>query len=138
VDLAEDLTQTTFLRFLRSVKGGKKIRFPKSYLLKVADNVVNHYLNEGKKTELVMRNFSDDDGMDDKVLDVKANDPGVEAYILMREAISQLDNTTQEVIIYREFEGRPYEEISKITGLSRRQIDYLIKKAAKKVQEHLH
>ena len=137
MNLAEDFTQITFLRFWRSVKGGKKIRFPRHYLIKIADNVVNHYLNEGKKTEIPITSFSYDKAASDQIVEREANDPGVEAYILMREAISELDCTTQQVIIYREFEGRTYEEISKITGLSRKQIDYLTKKGAIKIKEHL-
>lgn len=139
MDDAEDLAQETLLRFLRSLKGRTEIRSPKAYLFKIADNLVNDYFNGGKKTRLVTNNSIDkDDGSSsDPLLDLESNDPDIDAYLLMKEAILALDRMTQRVIVYRAFQGLSHEEINKITGFSHRKIDDIINKGAKKIKEHL-
>jgi RNA polymerase sigma factor (sigma-70 family) len=50
-DCAEDMAQDTFVRFLEALMGGTKIEKTKSYLYRIAGNVIKNYYK--KKKELL-------------------------------------------------------------------------------------
>lgn len=106
VQLAEDLTQETFLKFFAQntyISRGK----PLAYLYTIAKNLC---IDACKKREII---HLEDDVQSENELDA------FETHFAVREAVSTLPKDLQEMIMLRFANELSMAEISKITGLSR-------------------
>jgi len=107
--LAEDLTQETFLRFFSQssyISRGK----PLAYLYTIARNLcVDSY----KKTDIL--------SLDESADDISENNDfyDVETYMALKQAVDALPQDLQEIILLRFINDLSVLEISIITGLSR-------------------
>jgi len=103
--LAEDLTQETFLRFLKST-----CTEPDRYLYTIAKHLI---IDEYRK----VKNVSLEDTEDEPVSE------GFEDELLGREvvnkALDSLSEEDRELVILRFVNEEPLSEISRITGISR-------------------
>ena len=105
-ETAEDLTQETFLRYLRSNyhEQGMEIR----YLYTIARNLC---VDESRKqkTEALPKDISDKEDFSEAVIE----------NIQIRNALMKLTEDERDLIIMRYVNEESLSDISKITGLSR-------------------
>jgi len=117
--LAEDLTQETFLKFFSQnsyINRGK----PLAYLYTIAKNLcVDVY----KKPEIL--------SLDESLEDIPAQNDfdDLETNITLKQAVQTLPQDLQEVIFLRFINDLSVSEISNITGLSRFAVHRKIKNA---------
>ena len=106
-DLAEDLTQETFLRFFEQnsyISRGK----PLAYLYTIAKNLcIDSYRKSSEQP------LPEDAAAPDKMIDT------LETSIAVKEAVATLPMDLQEIILLRFTNELSVNEISEITGLSR-------------------
>jgi RNA polymerase sigma factor (sigma-70 family) len=127
---AEDVTQTTFMNAYRAIERGERPRTPQNWLIAIAHNVCRQRfrqsqrrpneveLNEGLAESMVV----DDDA-------VSAED--------IRRALGHLAFNQRAALVMRELEGRSYQEIAEILGLSVSAVETLIFRARRALREQL-
>ena len=110
MQLAEDLTQETFLKFFSRnsyINRGK----PLAYLYAIAKNLC---IDTYRKKEMLSL---DDESLDDTSAKSYSREP--EKRIAVKEAVHTLPQDLQEIILLRFVNELSMSEISVITGLSR-------------------
>ncbi|HEV8486690.1 MAG TPA: sigma-70 family RNA polymerase sigma factor [Blastocatellia bacterium] len=118
-ELAEELTQETFVRAYRNIKGLRDETKLSTWLFGIAKNVARESLRSRIKDDRKVGIDDDrimelaDGGVtpDDQLLNKELN--GV-----IREALGALDEDKRLVFTLKIFQQRSYEEISEITGSS--------------------
>lgn len=120
--LAEDITQETFLKFYESdqyVEAGKKVR----YLYTIAHNLcVDLYRNEKITTEPLTEEIFAKDAEEEMLIS-----------IAVKKAVIQLEQEEQELLLLRYVNEVPVSDICKILNLSR----FALYRKIKKATEHL-
>ncbi|MCM1145180.1 MAG: RNA polymerase sigma factor [Blautia sp.] len=123
-EIAEDITQETFLRFLEShdyVNTGKTMQ----YLYTIARNLcIDEYRKQ--KTEI----------MDDEVVDIYAEDNMI-TRISVRTALAELNEADRELLLLRYVNEVPVSVICKLYGISRFAVYRKISQATKNLKEKL-
>jgi len=116
---AEDLAQTVFLRVYKSLPRfqdqGKE---PLAYFFTIARNAIIDYWRKKKDWKL-----DDDEEADKKEVNVNNNEAErisdrCDNAELVRQALSELDDTRREVIVLRFMEGFSNKEIAELIGKS--------------------
>ncbi len=150
---AYDLTQETFLRFIRYVEGYRD-RNLKGYLLTIAMNLCRNFLTEqsrrGKREVCFDRkpdgeNSAESDSLwdiyraEDMLLDEPVESP--EARLLERdvhdrlmEALSCLPQMQRETLLFHYMYDMKYREIAKITGVSVSTVKSRVKQGTEKLR----
>lgn len=123
-DLAEDLTQETFLRFIESnyQEKGKEM----NYLYTIAKNLC---INEINKSVPTMQN--------DAIEDESVVDEDLVEKIYIRNLLMKLPDDDREVLILRYMNGETVSDISKLLGISRFALYRKIKNAKKELKNML-
>jgi len=121
---AEDITQTVFLRALRALERGERVRAPRNWLIKITHNECRRLLAN--------RRF--DVELPDEIA-VEPAEPGrVEE---LRLALGALPTTQRDALVLRELEGRSYAEIAQTLDVSDSAVETLIFRARRAVREQL-
>lgn len=123
-EIAEDITQETFLRFLESsdyVHTGKAMQ----YLYTIARNLCTDEYRK-QKTEI----------MDTEAFDIYVEDNMI-TRISVRTALAQLNETDRELLLLRYVNEVPVSVICKLYGISRFAVYRRISQAAKNLKEKL-
>lgn len=124
---AEDLTEDTFLRafkFFSSFRGESSV---KTWLFKIARNVLNDYLSKSSyKNEDIDENTLEDISNDYTTLEEK---------LLIKKVMDRLFEEERTLIILRDVNGFSYIEISKIMSCTEGQVKIGIHRARKKFKE---
>jgi RNA polymerase sigma-70 factor (ECF subfamily) len=127
---AEDVTQTTFLNAYRAYARGERPRTPQNWLIAIAHNVCRQRFrqsqrrpNEVELNEELARGESEEDER------VSAED--------IRRALGHLAFNQRAALVMRELEGRSYQEIAEILGLSVSAVETLIFRARRSLREQL-
>ncbi len=136
-DIAADLTQETFIRFLRA-EPATAIGDPRAYLLKTAANLaIDHHRSSARE-----RMMAGGDALLDTLPDPK---PSAEAGVLAREelsvlrrAIDDLSPRTREVFLLHKFEELTYQEIAIQLGISKNTVIVHMVRALAKLRQRLH
>jgi RNA polymerase sigma factor (sigma-70 family) len=125
---AEDVTQTTFVNALRALERGDEPREPSSWLLAISHNIVRQRWRQAavRPTEVEL------------AVDVpdESAEPDVELDELVR-ALQRIPPAQREAIVMRELEGRSYNEISELLGLSISALETLLFRARRSLAEEL-
>lgn len=123
-DLAEDLTQETFLRFIESSyqEKGKEM----NYLYTIAKNLC---INEINKSVPTMQN--------DAIEDESVVDEDLVEKFYIRNLLMKLPDDDREVLILRYMNGETVSDISKLLGISRFALYRKIKNAKKELKNML-
>ena len=126
---AEDVTQTTFMNAYRALERGERPRAPQNWLIAIAHNVCRQRFrqsqrrpNEVELNEELAEAYVDEDS-------VSAED--------IRRALGHLAFNQRSALVMRELEGRSYQEISEILGLSVSAVETLIFRARRALREQL-
>lgn len=123
IQLAEDLTQETFLRFFNPNNYKEKGK-PLAYLYTIARNLCIDYYKKDKK--LISYNPA---CITDYNIDT------FEKKYILREAINHLSDDLKEIILLRYANQLKIGEIAELMGVSRFVIHRKIKKALNELQE---
>jgi RNA polymerase sigma-70 factor, ECF subfamily len=124
---AEDLTEDTFLRafkFFSSFRGESSV---KTWLFKIARNVLNDYL---------LKNSSKIEEIDENTVEDTSNDYNtLEEILLIKKVMDRLLEEERTLIILRDVNGLSYLEISKIMSFTEGQVKIGIHRARKRFKE---
>lgn len=118
-ELAEELTQETFVRAYRNIKGLREETKLSTWLFGIAKNVTRESLRSRVKDD---RKVEIDD---DRVMELSDGELTPDYQLLnkelngvIREALGALDDDKRTVFTLKIFQQRSYEEIAEITGSS--------------------
>lgn len=123
-DVAEDLTQETFLRFFESnyQEKGREM----NYLYTIAKNLC---INEIKNNVLTLQN--------EEIADESVFDEDLVEKIHIRNLLMELPDDDREVLILRYMNGETVSDISKLLGISRFALFRKIQNAKKELKNML-
>jgi RNA polymerase sigma factor (sigma-70 family) len=125
---AEDVTQTTFVNALRALERGEEPRNASNWLLVIAHNIVRQRWRQAaaRPTEVeLVHDVPDTPEEDDVELDG-----------LVR-ALQRIPPSQREALVMRELEGRSYQEISELLGLTTSALETLLFRARRSLAEEL-
>lgn len=114
--VAEDLTQSAFLKAWRSFSENSRISFSSSWIYSIARNVLIDFWR--KKKEVVFGDSSDIEEIFDLNVDVERAADIKRAIGKIQKAVNLLNDEQKEIILLKFFEGLSNEEIGQITGKS--------------------
>jgi RNA polymerase sigma-70 factor (ECF subfamily) len=118
---AKDLTQETFLRALRSIKGFRGEADIKTWLFRIAINESRNrrrwWLRRKKNVTVSLEAESETLGLSERIASPTSEDPESAAInhergTALMKALSELSQNFREVVILRDIEGLTYEEIA--------------------------
>jgi RNA polymerase sigma factor (sigma-70 family) len=121
---AEDITQTVFMRALRAIERGEKVRTPRNWLIKITHNECRRLLSSRK----VLIELPDEIAVE-PVEQGRAEE--------LRLAMAALPATQRQALVLRELEGRSYAEISEALDLSTSAVETLIFRARRALREQI-
>lgn len=133
VELAEDMTQEVFMRYWGYLRNDKTIDNPRALLYTIASNLAKDWYKKKKS-----------DSLDDKIAlgyEPIEKSAGADMLAQQREAIealSELEERDQEVMIMRFVEGLEPKDIAVILGESANAISVRLNRATKRLQTVLH
>src|ERR671924_1999315 len=126
---AEDVTQTTFLNAYKALERGERPHTPQNWLIAIAHNVCRQRFRQSQR----------------RPAEVELNEELAEAYVEedsisaedIRRALGHLAFNQRAALVMRELEGRSYQEIAEILGLSVSAVETLIFRARRALREQL-
>src|SRR3954469_4219408 len=121
---AEDVTQSVFIRALRALERGEKVRTPRNWLIKIAHNECRRLLSSRKATIELPEQLAAEPEEHGRADDLK-------------RALEALPDTQRQALVLRELEGRSYAEIAAALSLSVAAIETLIFRARRSLREQL-
>src|SRR6185503_7194815 len=126
---AEDVTQTTFLNAFRAMEQGERPRSPQNWLIAIAHNVCRQRFRQSQRrpAEVVY---------EDELAETVVEDDAISAEDI-RRALGHLSFNQRSALVMRELEGRSYQEIGEILGLSLSAVETLIFRARRALREQL-
>ncbi len=129
---AEDVTQTTFLNAYRSLEQGVRPRKPANWLLTIASNAIKQRFrhDSARPRQVVL-----DDRLPDRGSDATESAGPTVGEILT--ALSHIPPQQRQAIVLREFEGRSYNEIAEILGVTTSALETLLFRARRSLAEEL-
>src|SRR5438477_5036261 len=127
---AEDVTQTTFLNAYRAIANGEKPRTPQNWLIAIAHNVCRKRFRQSQRrpNEIALNEELAEAPLEEEER-VSAED--------IRRALGHLAFNQRAALVMRELEGRSYQEIAEILGLSVSAVETLIFRARRALREQL-
>ena len=125
---AEDVTQTTFVNALRALERGEQPRNPSSWLLAIAHNLVRQRWRQAaaRPAEIEL------------VGDVPAEVPDEEIELdSLVKALQKIPPAQREALVMRELEGRSYQEIAELLGVTTSALETLLFRARRSLADEL-
>src|SRR6266513_6221800 len=127
---AEDVTQTTFMNAYRAFANGERPRTPQNWLIAIAHNVCRQRFRQSqRRPNEVVLNEELAEAPHEEEERVSAED--------IRRALGHLAFNQRAALVMRELEGRSYQEIAEILGLSVSAVETLIFRARRALREQL-
>ncbi|MEG0911439.1 MAG: sigma-70 family RNA polymerase sigma factor [Ruthenibacterium sp.] len=124
-DLAQDLTQDTFLKMIKSIDKYTHYGTFQNYLYVIAGNVCKDYF---KKSKLIYM---------DNLPEQEANFIAAEDILAVRDAIAALPFCERNVIVLRYYQDCTVPEIAKITNTTLALAKYRLRTATAKLRTRL-
>ena len=121
--LADDLFQDTFLKIIRTIKGGAYKEEGKfiQFAMRIAHNLIIDYFRKEKRLPMVDPTKEDYD----MLANARMKDPSVEERIIteqiyddLRKMIDRLPDEQREVLNLRFYSDMSYKEIADVTNVS--------------------
>ena len=125
---AEDVTQTTFVNALRALERGEQPRDASSWLVAIAHNLVRQRWRQAaaRPTEIELVGDVAADAQDD---DLELDD--------LVKALQRIPPAQREALVMRELEGRSYQEISELLGVTNSALETLLFRARRSLADEL-
>jgi RNA polymerase sigma factor (sigma-70 family) len=126
---AEDVTQVTFMNAYRALERGERPRAPQNWLIAIAHNVCRQRFRQSQRrpTEVVY---------EDELAETVVEEDALSAEDI-RRALGHLAFNQRSALVMRELEGRSYQEIAEILGVSLSAVETLIFRARRALREQL-
>lgn len=133
-ELAEDLTQETFMRFWRALADGKKMRNSRSFLYTIANHLIIDWYRKKKTTSLDSRMEAGFQPTEEK-----GDDTGEPAeYKEALESMQGLSEGDKEILLLRHIEGLPPKEIGKVLDIPANVASIRIHRATKRLKKKMN
>src|SRR6185312_4877261 len=127
---AEDVTQTTFLNAFRAMEQGERPRAPQNWLIAIAHNVCRQRFRQSQRRPNEVE-------LNESLAEAMEADEDVVSAEDLRRALGHLAFNQRAALVMRELEGRSYQEIAEIRGLSVSAVETLIFRARRALREQL-
>ena len=132
-DLAEDLTQNTFLRMMKyrsSYKSGNRFQ---SWIYQVARNVFSDHYQAHKNK---FAGFVDVENMKEDVADGEEQDELQSREELLQRSMAKLTDEQRELLVLTRFQQMKYEEVAALWDTTVANIKVKVHRAIGKLREH--
>jgi RNA polymerase sigma factor (sigma-70 family) len=126
---AEDATQTAFLFAYRAYERGERAERPLNWLIAIAHNVCRQRFRESARRPRLVE-------LQDDVAARAADDEAPNAEEI-RRALGFLAFNQRAALVMRELQGRSYDEIARILGVSTSAVETLLFRARRAMREQL-
>lgn len=126
-DVAQDITQDVFLKFLKELDGYREYGKLKNYLYVIARNSIRDYIRRIKEINLYAVSEKFDSGGIDKKLD----------QISVWEALNSLEEPEKDIVILRYYQDMRIKDISQVMDIPASTVRYKLKSAEKKMKKRL-
>ena len=125
---AEDVTQTTFVNALRALERGEQPRNASNWLLAIAHNLVRQRWRQAaaRPTEIEL--------VGDVAADAQEDDLELDDLV---KALQMIPPAQREALVMRELEGRSYQEISELLGVTNSALETLLFRARRSLADEL-
>ena len=133
-EIAQDLTSETFLKGWESFKNGNKIENPQAYLYKTARNLVIDFYREKGKVQIVS---ADNPLIPDPAPNLEEKAMLSSELGQIRQALTELNDDYQNVIIWYYLDDLSISEISQMLGRTDDATRVLLHRALKTLKEKL-
>src|SRR3954462_12248481 len=119
---AEDVTQTTFMNAYRAMQNGTEPQKPENWLIRIAHNACRtRFIRAANRPTEVP--------LDETVHDVAVPDDERPNLRELLRALGQLPFNQRSALVMRELEGRSYEEIAELLGVTVAAVEMLLFRA---------
>ena len=116
-DLAEDLTQKTFIRVWKKIETFRGESSLFTWIYRIAINLAkNEFSSKQAKNQGITDNIDDTYDLESSVSSPESHAIETESMQAVMDFIASLPTDLREAISLREFDGKSYEEIAQITG----------------------
>src|SRR5919197_635014 len=118
---AEDVTQTTFMNAYRAMERGERPRQPQNWLITIAHNVCRQRFRQSQRRP-------NEVAYEEELAEATIDEDAITAEDI-RRALGHLAFNQRSALVMRELEGRSYQEIAVIMGVSVSAVETLIFRA---------
>ena len=126
-EVAQDITQDVFLKFIKEIDRYKEYGRLKNYLYVIAKNSIRDYIRKTQNVNLkLVEEEYDDGGIDKKLMQMS-----------IWEALDSLDDLDKEIIILRYYQELRIKDISQIIDIPASTVRYKLKNAEKALKNRL-
>jgi len=116
-DLAEDLTQKTFIRVWKKIETFRGDSSLFTWIYRIAINLAkNEFSSKQAKNQGITDNIDDTYDLESSVSSPESHAIEAESMQAVMDFIASLPTDLREAISLREFDGKSYQEIAQITG----------------------
>ncbi|HET7758464.1 MAG TPA: sigma-70 family RNA polymerase sigma factor [Gaiellaceae bacterium] len=126
---AEDVTQTTFLNAYRAFEKGERPQKPQNWLIAIAHNVCRQRFRQAQRRPAEV-------GYEEELAESVVEEDALSAEDI-RRALGHLAFNQRSALVMRELEGRSYQEIAEILGVSVSAVETLLFRARRALREQL-
>jgi len=126
---AEDVTQTTFLNAYRAMENGERPRSPQNWLIAIAHNVCRQRFRQSQRRP-------NEVAYEEELAEAVVDEDAITAEDI-RRALGHIAFNQRAALVMRELEGRSYQEIAEILGVSVSAVETLIFRARRALREQL-
>ncbi|HDS02215.1 MAG TPA: RNA polymerase sigma factor [Firmicutes bacterium] len=127
-DTAEDLTQEVFLKVWRYRKNYSESGKLNAWIYRIAHNLVRNYVKKrNRNTELPEHLAHFDEVQEDIEYEEKLS--------AVREALETLPELFKEAVVYRDVEGRSYQDIAALLDISEGTVKSRISRGREMIRE---
>src|ERR671926_1399973 len=124
---AEDVTQTTFMNAYRAFERGERPRAPQNWLIAIAHNVCRQRFRQSQRRPNEVE-------LNEQLAEAIVEEDAISAEDI-RRALGHLAFNQRAALVMRELEGRSYQEIAEILGLTTSAVETLIFRARRALRE---
>ncbi|MCD6550445.1 RNA polymerase sigma factor [bacterium] len=135
VEIAEDLTSETFLRGWRYFENGKEIDNFQAFLYRIARNLIVDFYRNKEKIKIVSAENSGP--LPDPRPDPEEKAKNDSDILLIRQALAELKEDYQNMIILHYIEDLPIQDIAQIIGRSEGNTRVMLHRALKALKKQL-
>jgi len=126
---AEDVTQTTFMNAYRAFEKGERPQKPQNWLIAIAHNVCRQRFRQAQRRPAEV-------GYEEELAESVVEEDALTAEDI-RRALGHLAFNQRAALVMRELEGRSYQEIAEILGVSVSAVETLLFRARRALREQL-
>jgi len=131
-DLAQDIVQEAFLRYLKQRRQGLPVEHEKAWLYRVTHNLALDHIRRNQRGESALAEYQADNA--DRT--VAAPDAAVTRRDARREALQLLQTLPereQQIVLMKVVEGKSYKEIAAAMDISTGNVGFILHTAFKKL-----